>query len=385
MANPQDNELLDTMIFGDIPIARIMERADKLRDGVGKAPDEAGEVEDPAIDQNDIRTYIGYIHYAELLNFFAAIVLDEIERAPGALVPWSEGPVPVQLWAVGEYNEEGVRGRNNQTRYDLERWTMWGWYGAKRTSLLDGLNPNTGNPLTISRLIQEGVLYKDRWAIFELAGIRLLAAFSHMHMMYHWSDPETQSPMEALRGGKDVIADLPVLNPTDPARMLRTPVDPRWSWKAGTDPFNVANWSRPDYQYIHKAVIAREAAFKPYMDQARAQALTDHQTQIVYFANKLQQLYASGAAAQTMVGGGAVSAYAQQQQKTAIQKMAESGQLTLTAEAAAEKAAYAQMTPEQQAAFYQQTLAKQKAQQAGAGGVAAVAGLGLLALLLMRR
>lgn len=191
--------------------------------------------------------FSGAIHYSELLESFAAMI--EVERAEGISAAWQK-VLPVRLWAVGDGSATDLWALTS--RYSESKWTRWNGGIAQ-------------GPRELVLRAQAG----DADAISDLANIRLCAAFSYLHVAYHWPPTRTAvAPLASMRMTNDMVADLPVLDGAIPVNSLRVPPNPRWSYANG-------KWTRPTRASLTQQVRILETSLNPWIAKARALAESD--------------------------------------------------------------------------------------------------------------
>ncbi|MBU2515912.1 hypothetical protein KJ966_31720 [bacterium] len=270
--------------------------------------------------------------YVELINFFAAVTLRELDTDPaGYLAPWRDC-LPVTSWAVGE-GGEGPDSRIRTSRYSAMKWTRMGSWGGRH--LTADLIP--------------AVASRNPSAILELAGLRLQAALSYMQMLRVWGEPAAGG-LAALRGGKDIIADLPSYSSLGPAAALRLPLDPRSP--TGGSPVAV--------QALYTQAVNLQKSYDAIAGVAWQQAVKDHGLQ-VQAAGALQKAYFMQ---KVGAGGGIESPGALKAKIQALEKAGTVFTHTPTT------------TP---------TDWMEPAGESGGGGVILAAAAGLAALLLLRK
>ena len=226
----------------------------------------------PYNPHTDVR-YVQYLAAEELLNFFAAVTLFERRFAPGALTPWFSytagkyklKPLPVRLFHVGSAN----RGRLSCYEYDdkpecgrADGTTTNEWYSPECWTAQDRCYS------TCVDLAPGVMTYGHICAIRELAFIRLLAAFSYLHMQHMWGESTSASltlGYEAYNNKPDPLKEIK-LSSSDPMAAYVSTVDPRTYYDTSTklyttpSPMTIANTLDSRRQFaeeIRKAVATQ--------------------------------------------------------------------------------------------------------------------------------
>jgi hypothetical protein len=268
-------------------------------------------------------TIVAATRYLELVRFFGAVSIMDADEGPGVVKPWaSASPIAGYL-----------------AQYDQTVWL--------RTTLNNGSFPTqlNGDPdafKTPAGLYSGVVEHRDSNAIECLGQLRLACAFSYMHMMYHWG-----APTSGMSLGTDMIASLPSLNANSPVDRLRMPVNPRADARGG---------QIPSVDVLYSELKAIRDSIGTLFNQARMQALSDRAGRIASLADPQvkAEILMTGKVAPTM----------------ALLKAMKPGATQLSPEAQLKLAAARSL----------QTTDTTTAAAGGAGGIALVAGLGLLAL-----
>ena len=183
---------------------------------------------------NPLRVVLG--RYLELVRFFGAITLYERDTNPQGLATAWQTTCPVRLLSQG---------------YSDTLWTgLPGAFKQTTAALLNGVDSG------------------DVHALEDLGHVRLVAAFSYMHMAYHWGKPLT-----GLKLGSDLIAELPVLSGSDPASALRIPFNPRADAPAHKGIL-------PTTMQLYGELRARNEDLGKVFAVARAQAFKNRQVEV---------------------------------------------------------------------------------------------------------
>lgn len=142
----------------------------------------------------------GFVNLNYLLNAFAALSIHEwqTKRRAAILSYLQPNELPVRLAAVCDSGDG--------CRYDWAATENYQPYGKWCWTSLNRCDIGTSLCQTLRAKLDTG----DRCYFRELAAIRLMAAFSYIHMVWMWAE-------------RDMIAELP--SPSDPYAVLEKPVD----------------------------------------------------------------------------------------------------------------------------------------------------------------
>ena len=196
---------------------------------------------------------------SELLNFFAAITLSEVETAWEDIYNFLQSGSPVRLYS-GDGMGRGTDPTLSSVHGGSDYWqTIGAWQGK---TVKDLATPLKGYGVDAAR---------------QVAYIRILAALSYMHMIYHWGwrDKADKDPS----GRVDPIAKLPSAT-TSKAGWLRDPVNPR-----STVVNNV--WVSPSATALWSQAKAREKTVKTILLAASQAAAADRNIITVLLKQKL--------------------------------------------------------------------------------------------------
>lgn len=167
--------------------------------------------------------------YAELVTFFAAVTRREFQIQPMMIKPWAMYELPVRAFSAG--------------------FSPVQWEGYEKIA-------------TITNVVS-GVSVGNETSALQLGHLRLLAALSYIHMLWAW-----EGQMTSLGSGVDVVSDVLPYKGSDPAAILRVPVDPRAAIYGG---------KLPTVAQVHAAINSNDYALKTIATKAAAQAAADHQ------------------------------------------------------------------------------------------------------------
>ena len=228
------------------------------------------------------RVFRPWLILQELVNFFAAVTISELDDLDGRIQvrSWFDGPLPIRFWAV-EAPYYVSDPWEHPKKYSIDRWTNF---------LVCGWDP----ALYGYRTLQQNVDSRNTCAILEFARLRLLCALSYMHMIYFWGATVTDDPNGKLIQTVDMVAQLPALNFGDwtNASSLRLPVNPRYSYAPD------GSVVMPQLNQLVQTVKNREVQFKAAQAKAAADAGADLLQQVVIraMANTPEMQYAIRAA-----------------------------------------------------------------------------------------
>jgi len=194
-----DRSAKDTYIWDhDVNAKAIQVVADKARRNLG------GTTINPAL--------YAFLKTDELLEFFGALTLYELDSSIATVKTYLYPPLPVRFW-----NQRGQAETWN-CRKDFRNTGCGGEYATHCWTTLDRCSVI---PTGACKNLIPAVIGGNRCACKEFATIRLMSAFSYLQMMYAWGgagDPTTLATV-------DMIAELPA--ETDPAIVLMHPIDSR--------------------------------------------------------------------------------------------------------------------------------------------------------------
>ena len=240
-------------------------------------------------------TYKAFLKVDELLNLFTAISLYERKQAatkevkyPGYWAYFATKALPIRFYAVSHsHRGEPSAGPG----YSKECWTgLEGCEHGRSTGIGRTL---AGNGYTGCQELKKAVAQGDVCATKELAYIRLLSAFSYMHLSY-----KRALDNKTLDQGGDLIKEADAATGADPALVLMRTVDPRstktasmydWYYLVGGEERLVAKqkkvitsgWTTKGPAKLYAQIQARGAFFKDINKVARAQARLDNRAEMI--------------------------------------------------------------------------------------------------------
>lgn len=242
----------------------------------------------------------------ELLNFFTAVTVRELKDGAKPHIAYLATGLPVKLLVAHDTDRRGMSWTQGQFQ-SKHCWTNL--YRAGIANCRDLIDKVPGMNFRV---------------IKEFAAIRLMAAFSYMHMNYMWT-AHTPTGQQT-----DLIASVPPVNPSDPVAHLQIPVSPlrrentgskRLKARRGTTGFDidvVRTWrtgNTPQSAAAVEALIAHhESTYGPIIrdaqraaqqdDQVAAFMETPQQTAIGPAATFQRTFLSQGKQLQIMIGGG---------------------------------------------------------------------------------
>jgi chorismate mutase len=160
--------------------------------------------------------------YSELVNYFMAVMVHQINQEKKSVDPLLYGDLPVTYWyCATNMAPDNSSPRQAQSRYSPHVFTMmWGEGGCNKYF----------NPKDRGKIATNWSHKGNYCAIRELGHIRLMAALSYIQMMYKWG----RNPKKIGSKGEDMIADLDKMTSNVPGHMLRLPVNPRTKYDSKT-------------------------------------------------------------------------------------------------------------------------------------------------------
>lgn len=311
--NPSDHDNPDEfMRGGDIPADAIMCYATYLRSklkekavAAGKSTaiisralelynfDEFGSTMSKYYDSNsedtELQSAAPVIFADELLQFFMALTIMERTQGVEALDAFNPGktPLPVRLHLVGTGHRNYILDENNADNVDMQKdiYSDTCWTNLERGSY------DSNHCKDISVDLAKASPSLD--AIREVAFIRLLSAFSYMHLSAVRNNAGIDATSDALLMANvdkgtvttgynfDPIGSLP-FSATDPLAPYTTPVNPRMRIVSGA-------LYAPTWQTMWKEMAGRAVAYKAIKDlvlrDIRAQRAANKTVQLASIYN----------------------------------------------------------------------------------------------------
>jgi hypothetical protein len=305
-----------------------------------------------------------FMHVDELLNFFVAVTIQEMNDGLNPVAPYDKAFGP--MWrTVCETAQDPKRVGGPKACDPGFSESYW-------TNLL---------PHKTRKEIVAGVWARNPQALKDFAVIRLVSAWSYMHMLYNWT---------YASGQQDIIAMTDKASVTDPFFELKAPVDPRQAFVGGDGRWHnrVGDTSGPRGDW---GVDFRPGMTWPYVATVRDVRQTKTQAHgftlaaaIAKLSGEIGGAFKRGLAAGTNTAVATLVQQFKQPTSTTLTATAQSSNLMQQAIASGKISMFAR--PDLYAASQAQAASQQQAlQQPQAGGsllpIAAIAGL---ALLLMR-
>lgn len=158
--------------------------------------------------------------------------------------------------------------RFERTGYNAQTWANSDWFNGDLRQL--------NNALLISG-------QNDTRALQAVGLIRLMAAFSYLHLQHFRADPRglPATTVSTLRAGRDVIAELPVLSFSDAASALRLPISPRATNNGVPTPQAIAASSRKLMSRAEEIEDAAKSGVRVDLAGSAAQQLTFSQAGVI--------------------------------------------------------------------------------------------------------
>jgi hypothetical protein len=196
------------------------------------------------------------LYFDELLNFFSAVTLYDIDKNRGIIEDYLNYRLPIALWSVSKeflsQEKKDIRTRSQQ------RYRPLCWTASSRCDL----------PACRAELLGPKILSKDMCAIREFAMIRLLAAFSYLQMTYMWGRGDSFEKI-------DMIKELPDIR--NPGGELEVPVSPKSQLVRRRIVFETEVWDTPSITKIYNEIKLKNSEYERIREMAIKQAEADQQ------------------------------------------------------------------------------------------------------------